>query len=154
MERIFIQSALFGTAILVVYAFVSPPIKLSAQISPTLDPDTRVRKGVVEQIDSGTGALVIDFQGVSVLVVMNASTTVNSPNGEEAGAEFLRDGSAVYVFGDYDKDNHSVLAEKIVIRNKSPLERKTLSRAEMKSMKPKADTGTSSILDSLSLTAK
>lgn len=85
---------------------------------------------------------------------MNASTTVNSPNGEEAGAEFLRDGSAVYVFGDYDKDNHSVLAEKIVIRNKSPLERKTLSRAEMKSMKPKADTGTSSILDSLSLTAK
>jgi hypothetical protein len=154
MERIFIQSVLFGTAILVVYAFVSPPIKLSAQISPTLDPDTRVRKGVIEQVDANTGMLVIDFQGVSVPIVTNASTTVNSPNGEEAGLEFLRDGSAVYIFGDYDKENHSILAEKIVIRNKSPLERKTLSRAEMKNMRTRTDTGTSSILDSLSLTAK
>lgn len=154
MEKIYIQSALFSTAILVVYAVMSPPLALSAESAPTLDESTRVRKGIVVNVDAATQKLVVDFDGVSVFVLTNASTTVNSSNGEETRLSFLRDGSAVYVFGRYNNDTRSIEAEKIVMRNKPVTGRKSLSRAEMKNVRETKNKNTSSILENLNLTAK
>lgn len=150
MERKFIQSVLFLTAILAAYAFVSPPAHLSAQSAPLIDPKVHVRKGVVESIDSTAQNLVVDFGGVSILVVTTASTTISSPDGDDVKLDFFRDGTGVYVFGFYDSSQQAIIAEKIVMRNESVLERKTLSRAQMEDM----NSSTPSILDALRLTAK
>lgn len=154
MEKIIIQSVLFSTAILVVYALVSPPVHLSAESAPTLDPSERVRKGIVKEVLSDKDRLVVDFEGVSVAVAINASTTVYAPNGEETELSFFRDGSAVYVFGYYDSKDRIIEAEKIVMRNRSPLERKSLSRAEMKSAREEKRRSAPPALDDLSLTAQ
>lgn len=154
MEKIFIQSVLFSTAILVVYAFVSPPAHLSAQSSPELDPSVHVRKGIVSEINVDTSKLVVSFDGVSVPVAANASTTVTSSNGEETELAFLRDGSSVYVFGHYDIAERRIQAEKIVMRNRSVLERKSLSRAEEETVNGAKRRETSSILRDVGLTTR
>lgn len=155
MERTFIQSVLFSTAILVVYAMVSPPLHLSAEeIVPTLDESTRVRKGVVAEIDAATQKLVVNFDGVFVSIITNASTTVTAPNGEDMQLSFLRDGSAIYVFGHYDAGTHSIEAEKIVMRNRPITERKSLSRVEMKKTEETKRKRTAAILEDLNLTTR
>lgn len=130
MEKIFIQSALFSTTILVVYALVSPPTLLSAGAEPAFDETARARKGIIAKIDPVSQKIVVDFDGISIPIVTNASTTVNAPNGTQTELSFLRDGSGVYVFGNFDKESGSILAEKIVMRNRSSMTRKEPSRAE------------------------
>lgn len=154
MEKIFIHSALFSTAILVVYALASPPQSLSAESVVQLDPETKVRRGMVTEINHATNTFKVEFEEASVPVLVSASTTVYSSHGDEVETSAVRDGSGVYVFGTYDTVTRSIEAEKIVIRNKSPMERKTLSRAEMQSMRKLERSGTNSILEELSLIAK
>lgn len=129
MERVFIQSVLFSTAILVVYAFVTP-LHSSAEVILPFDEAAPVRKGVVAKVDAEAQSLVVDFSGVSVLVASTGSTTVTSPNGAEAKLSFLRDGTGVYVFGRYDKHSRIIEAEKIIMRNRPITERRGESRIE------------------------
>ncbi len=154
MEKIFIHSALFSTAILVVYALVSPPQSLSAESLVQLDPEAKVRKGTITEINQNTNIFDVRFEDVSVPVYVNASTTFHSPDGEEGEVTLLRDGSAVYVFGEYDTVARNIQAEKIVLRKRSPMERKTLSRVEMSNMRKLEQSNTESILEELSLTSK
>ena len=152
MEKKFIQSVLFSATILIVYSTVSPPLSLSAGSSLSFDGTARVRKGIVTKVDLGAQKLVVDFDGASVFVLANASTTITSPNGTEAEFSFLRDGSSIYVFGYYDNETHSIGADKIVMRNRPITERKSLSRAEMKNVKEME--GSSAVLSELNLTAR
>lgn len=142
---------LFSTTILVVYALVSPPMQLSAESKHPFNEQARLRKGIVVKIDSENQQFIVDFQGVSVPIVLNASTTITEPNGSETDIRFLRDGSSIYVFGNYDQENHSIDAEKIVMRNQSVMERKSLSRAEMRAMNKLENENKTSILEELSL---
>jgi hypothetical protein len=151
MEKILLQSAFFFTASLVVYTMVSPPISLSAGGRPAFDESARVRKGTVVEIDAEMERMTVAFDGFSVSVVVNASTTFHSPNGADAELSFLRDGTAVYVFGPYDKDAHAIEAEKVVMRNAPVTGRKSQSRAEARTVRNEAN---SSILEDLGLTAR
>ena len=154
MEKIFIHSTLFSTAILVVYALASPPQSLSAESSVQLDPNTKVRKGTIAEINQTANMLDVKFEDILVPVYMNASTTFHSPDGEEGEISLLHGGSSVYVFGKYDTETRSIEAEKIVLRKRSPMERKTLSRAEMNNVRKLEQSSSSSIVEELSLTSK
>lgn len=154
MEKKFIQIILFSTTILVVYALVSPPLQLSAQGAQAFNEAVRLRKGIVTKLDSDGKQFIVDFEGASLPVFMNASTTITAPNGSETDLKSLREGSSIYVFGNYDKESHSITAEKIVMRNQSVLERKSLSRADMRAINKMGGDAKSTSLEELSLQPK
>lgn len=154
MEKKIIQISLFSTTILIVYALISPPLQLSAEGTHSFNEEARLRKGLITNIDDENSRFIVDFEGLSVPVILNASTTVTTPNGSETDLRSLRDGSSIYVFGNYDQESRSIAAEKIVMRNQPVLERKSLSRAEMKAMNKMRNEEKSSILEELSLQSK
>ena len=87
-------------------------------------PEERVRKGVIENIDTATNSFTLRVLDRVIIVKNNATTTFYSGDGEEIDRKDINEGAKVYVFG-YVASNDSVMsASKIVITNKSKMERK------------------------------
>lgn len=132
MEKTFTKAIILGATVFTAFMIVIPVGHLQAESEIKIDEKTKMHKATIESIDFKTNTITVTIDGFSIPVPTNASTTVFLGNGEEAQLPALRTGSDVYVFGAYDSESRTLLADKIVLRNKSVLGRKTLSRVEMK----------------------
>ncbi len=117
------------------FMIFTPLGHLSAQNEVTIDENIKVHKVTVESADFKTNTFVVSFEGKTILVTTNASTTVFLGNGNETELPALREGANLYLFGSYDKETNTVAAEKMVVRNKRITERSTLSRVEQKAQR-------------------
>ncbi len=152
MKKTFFNAILLASAAFVALMVATPLNHLSAQNEVSIDPKQRVHKTSILSINAETRTLTVDIDGVSVPVTTNASTTVSLGNGNETELGEIRNGSNVYVFGTYDPESKSILADKIVVRNKSKTERTSLSRAQLENQAtPQVPSGP---LDDLGLTVK
>ena len=117
------------------FMIVTPLGHLSAQNEVIINEKIKVHKVVVENVDFKTNTFVVSFEGKTISVTTNASTTVFLGTGIETELPTIREGSNLYLFGLYDKETNTIAAEKMVIRNKRITERSTLSRAEQKAQR-------------------
>lgn len=131
MKKTYINTILATTTAFVVLVLATPLGHLSAQNEVSIDPTQKVHKTTVTDINFSSNILAIDVDGMSVQVATNASTTITLGNGNETEFTALRAGANVYVFGSYDPVSKMIIADKIVLRNKSKTERTSLSRAEL-----------------------
>jgi threonine dehydrogenase-like Zn-dependent dehydrogenase len=132
MEKTFTKAIVLSATVFTAFMIVVPIGHLSAQNEIKIDEKVKFHKAVVSGVDFKSNALTITVDGVSVPVITNASTTVFFPNGDETMLPSVRDGSEVYIFGYYHPETRVINADKIVLRNKSALGRKTQSRAELR----------------------
>ncbi len=132
MEKTLAKAIILAGTVLTAFMIVIPIGHLQAESEIKIDEKVKMHKAIVESVDFKTNVITVSIDGFSIPVPTNASTTIFLGNGEETQLPTIRDGSDVYVFGTYDPESRRLLAEKIVVRNKSVLGRKTLSRVEMK----------------------
>jgi hypothetical protein len=132
MEKTFANATLLSATILATFMIMVPISHLSAQDDVKIDENAKMRKAHIEDIDFTTHKLSVGIDGVSLLVIVDASTTVFLSNGEETTLPSVHTGMNVYLFGEYSSSTRSILADKIIIRNKRITERTTMSRVDMK----------------------
>lgn len=84
----------------------------------------KVRKGVVQSIDSENNSLVLEVGNKLLNVTNTATTTFYFGNEEEAKLSDININTKVYVSGYIMSDESDMSALKIIIANKSRLERK------------------------------
>jgi hypothetical protein len=150
MKKIYINAILATSAAFVALMVIAPLGHLSAQNEISIDAKQKVHKTTVTTINVDSKTLSIDVEGTSVPVITNASTTISLGNGNQTEFTAIRTGTNVYVFGSYDPESKTILADKIVLRNKSKTERTSLSRAELE----RQSSPTAHSEDSLGLTVK
>jgi hypothetical protein len=133
MEKTFTKAILLSATVFTAFMIVVPISHLSAQNELNIDEKVKFHKAVVTNVNFNANTLLVTIDDASVPVITNASTTVFLPNGDETKMSSVRDGSDVYVFGYFNQETKVITADKIVLRNKSALGRKTLSKAELRS---------------------
>lgn len=131
MEKTFTKAILLSATVFTAFMIVVPIGHLSAQNEIKIDEGVKFHKATVSNVDFTTNTIIIVLDGASVPVVTNASTTVFFPNGDETALPSVQNGSEIYVFGNYNAETRVINADKIVLRNRSVLRRKTLSRVEL-----------------------
>jgi hypothetical protein len=132
MEKKFAHITLFTATFIVASMIMYPPLRLMAQDELQIDESTRMHRGTVQEVDLEEARLFVAIgEEESVPVTLTASTTILLGNGEEGNVQALGAEMNVYVFGYYSKEDRSIEAEKIVIRNRRITERTTPSRAEL-----------------------
>lgn len=139
LEKNFTNAVLLSTSVFVAFMVVMPPVHSLAQNNVEIDEKVRVHKAVIEDVNEALASLSVTIDGGSVSVITNASTTVFSGTGDETSFVALAEGSNIYVFGQYDKHTNTIVAEKLVIRNKRITERTGMSRAEMSRKKTQGE---------------
>lgn len=84
----------------------------------------KVRKGIVQNVDTINNSLTIKIGNELLYVENNATTTYYFGGGEIAMQDDVSADTKIYVFGYLKSDNSLMSASKIVIANKSKLTRK------------------------------
>ena len=153
MKKTFINAILITSTAFVALMIATPLSHLSAQNEVVIDAKQKVHKTSITAVNVDSQTFSIEVDGATIPVRTDASTTVSLADGNNTEFNALRAGANVYVFGTYDPASKAILAEKVVLRNKSKTERTTLSRAELeqRASLPVASRGSG---DSLGLTVK
>ncbi len=133
MERTFANATLLSASVLAGFMLLIPIGHLSAQNEVKIDENAKFRSAIVENLDLNRSDFAIDIQGLTIPILLDASTTVYLGNGDETSLSSLKNGESVYIFGSYNHDTRDILAEKIIIRNKRITSRTSLSRAQVAS---------------------
>ena len=89
----------------------------------TFIPEEKVRIGVIEDANTPKKLFTIKIGTTTLFTEIKPDVTVYLGNGEKAKVEDIKDGMKVYLFGYLKNDNTSMLVSKIVIANKSRLDR-------------------------------
>lgn len=129
MEKTFTKAILLSASVFTAFMIVVPIGHLSAQNELKIDDTVKFHKAIVSRVDTASNFLTVTIDGAPVSVITNASTTISLPNGDDAELSSVRNGSDVYIFGYFNAETQVINADKIVVRNKSVLGRKTASRA-------------------------
>ncbi len=109
---------------------ISPFDHLSAEAPIKIDEKAKVHKVIVADINREEGTILAQIEEATIIAYLSASTTVFLGNGEETNLGEISGGEGVYLFGLYSTSTQTLSVDKIVIRNKSPFSRKSLSRSE------------------------
>jgi hypothetical protein len=131
MGKTFAHATLLSATVMAAFMIMIPINHLSAQNEVKIDEKLKVRKATIENLSKdGSGFTASLEEGVDIPVVLNASTTFFLGNGDQADISALKEGTAIYIFGEYDSSVKDISATKVVIRNKRITERTSLSRAQ------------------------
>jgi hypothetical protein len=87
-------------------------------------PVEKAKKGIVQSLDKSNDSFVILVKGTPLYVLDTATTTFYFGNGEVATIDDIAEGTTLYAFGYMRSDNEVMVTSKIVIANKSKLDRK------------------------------
>jgi hypothetical protein len=131
MKKTLVNAILATSTAFVALMIISPLNHLSAQNEVIIDANQKVHKTSIIDVNFDSSILSVNIDGATIPVVTDASTTISLGNGNQTEFTALRPGGNVYVFGSYDTNLKSIVASKIVLRNKSKTERTTFSRAEL-----------------------
>jgi hypothetical protein len=89
----------------------------------TYGTDEKAKKGTIEDIDRVTSTFTLQVGETSILVKNTATTTFYTGTGSEITFNDMEGGATVYVFGFMRSDDQAMSAIKVVVANKSKLER-------------------------------
>lgn len=90
-------------------------------------PIEKARRGVVQDINdigSKYSLFTVQLSSSTLYVESNATTTYLFGDGSKASADDINKNMKIYVFGYIKSDDSSMIASKIIIANKSVLQRK------------------------------
>lgn len=131
MEKTFANATLLSASVLAAFMLLIPINHLSAESEVKIDENAKFRSATIEHLDLSRSDFSIQIQGITIPVLIDASTTVYLGNGEQASLSSLKNGADVYVFGDYNTESRDILATKVILRNKPITSRTSPSRAQL-----------------------
>lgn len=99
-------------------------VENESKVEATFIPVEKAKKGVIQSINKKNDSFVLVVKGSPLYVLDTATTTFYFGNEEPATIDDITEGANLYAFGYMKSDNSMMMASKIVIANKSKLDRK------------------------------